>query len=261
MNVLPGCYRGQQGRVRVAVVNLTEDNQLLPQSAEIQADRCHATPAHQAEMEDMLKESLGQQYDNQEATRDEQPAPGIQNIKVECSPGGSTASANEGQRMKQLFSELKLEESVILRMHPKIRRKLQDHLYRLREVFSEEGDDIGQTELVQCTIKLKSGTVPVRQKNRPLNPAMEEDLRKQLQQWLNKGVVEPSKSPWSSPLVPVRKKDGKIRWAVDLRLVNQCVVGDSYPLPRIEQLLETSGGHRIYSSLDASAAYHLLQCI
>ena len=258
VNVLPGCYRGQQGRVRVAVVNLTEDNQLLPRSAGILADRCHATPAHQAEIEDMLRESMCQKYGSQEVARDEQPATGIQNIKVECSPDNSKGSSNEGQRMKQLFTELKLEESSILRMHPKIKRKLQDQLYRLRDVFSNEGDDIGQTDVVQCTVKLKSGTVPVRQKNRPLNPAMEEDLRKQLQQWLDKGIVEPSKSPWSSPLVPVRKKDGAIRWAVDLRLVNQCVVGDSYPLPRIEQLLETSGGHRIYSSLDASAAYHTI---
>ena len=139
--------------------------------------------------------------------------------------------------MQMIFKELKLDESKLLLDHPKVKRKLKENLYRLRSVFSCAEEDIGHTDLVQCSVRLKPGTHPIRQKDRPLNPALEADLRKQIKDWLSKGVIEPSKSPWSSPLVPVKKKDGSIRWAMDLRLVNRCLVGDSYPLPRIKQLL------------------------
>ena len=58
--------------------------------------------------------------------------------------------------------------------------------------------------------------------------------------------------------MPVKKKDGSVRWAVDYRLLNKHLVMDSYPLPRIQQLVEKAGGHRVYSALDAVAAYYTI---
>ena len=105
------------------------------------------------------------------------------------------------------------------------------------------------------TLKMEEGVQPIRQKHRMLNPAMEKNLEKQLKDWKAQGVIEESKSPWSSPLVPVKKKDGEIRWAVDFRKVNSYLQSDSYPLPNIQQLLEKAGGNRYFSSLDAVQAY------
>ena len=69
------------------------------------------------------------------------------------------------------------------------------------------------------------------------------------------GVVQTSKSPWASPLVPVKKKDGTVRWAVDFRKLNALTQADRYPIPNLTSLLENAGGHQIYSFLDAASAY------
>ena len=52
---------------------------------------------------------------------------------------------------------------------------------------------------------------------RPLNPDHSENLKEQLDMWIQKGIIEPANSPWASPLVPVKKKVGRTRWVTDLR--------------------------------------------
>ena len=83
-------------------------------------------------------------------------------------------------------------------------------------------------------------------------------MKKQLADWLHDEVIEPSKSPWSSPLVLVTKKSGKIRWCVDFRAVNKVMVTDSYPTPHISDILESLGSSKIFSTLDASNAYNAI---
>ena len=88
-----------------------------------------------------------------------------------------------------------------------------------------------------------------------MNPAAEKELREQLDIWLKEGIVQPSSSPWSSPLVLVKKKDGGVRYAVDYRQLNDVCVPDSYPLPRISETLDKLSGKKVFSTLDASSAY------
>ena len=68
-----------------------------------------------------------------------------------------------------------------------------------------------------------------------MNPKMEQELRAQIDVWL--AVIEKFQSPWSSPLVPVCKKDGTTRYSVDYRVVNDNCIADAYPLPRIGDTL------------------------
>ena len=60
---------------------------------------------------------------------------------------------------------------------------------------------------------------------------------------LESGIIVPSSSPWTSPLVPVRKKDGSLRLCVDYRRLNQVTQEDRYPMPRVEELLEQLGSY------------------
>jgi hypothetical protein len=113
--------------------------------------------------------------------------------------------------------------------------------------------------VVQLQLRLKPGTQPIWQKFRNLNPRQEAELEAQLETWLKEGVIEPSSSAWSSPLVPIKKKDGSMRWAVDYRALNKCLELDSYPLPKIQQLVERAGGHKVYSALDAVSAYYTIK--
>lgn len=69
------------------------------------------------------------------------------------------------------------------------------------------------------------------------------------------GVIKPSSSPWASPIVLVPKKDGTTRFCVDYRRLNSVTKKDVYPLPRIDDILDTLGGKKYFSSLDLAAGY------
>ena len=79
-------------------------------------------------------------------------------------------------------------------------------------------------------IPAKTDSGPVGQRVRPLAPLpIKKNLRLQLKDWHHDEVIEHSKSPWSSPLVPVTKKSGRVRWCWDFRAVIKITIDDSYP--------------------------------
>ena len=73
---------------------------------------------------------------------------------------------------------------------------------------------------------------------------------------LKAGVIEPSTSPWTSPIVPVRKKDGGTRVCIDYRKLNTVTEEDRYPMPRIKEMLEKLGKAEFISTLDLSKGYY-----
>ena len=73
------------------------------------------------------------------------------------------------------------------------------------------------------------------------------NLKNQIDEWIEQGVIEPANSPWASPLVPVKKKDGRMRWVTDLRLLNSATVKDAYPLTNIQENLQKLQGATIFT--------------
>ena len=157
--------------------------------------------------------------------------------------------------VQRLYRELRIESNALLAKSGKIKKKLKVLIAKYRDVFADPNHTVGLTDILEAKIRVHEGTVPICQKQRPLNPTMEENLDQQVKGWLKEGIVQPSMSAWSNPLVPVKKKTGEVRWCLDFRLLNNHMVKDSYPLPRIDQLIDKAAGHRVYSSLDASQAY------
>ena len=94
---------------------------------------------------------------------------------------------------------------------------------------------------------------------RPLSPDQKENLRDQIDKWLEQGVTEPLVSPWALPLVPVKKKDGWIRWVTDLRELNKQTVKNNYPLTNKQEILHSLQGATVFSFLDACGAYHAVK--
>ena len=161
---------------------------------------------------------------------------------------------SRSKEFHNLWKELKLDQNEILAKHPQVKERVKQIIYKYRHVFSQDGE-IGETDLTEMKLKIKPNVEPIRQKVRDFNPAMTADLNKTIDQWMAQGVIEKSDSPWSSALVPVKKKDGTVRWCVDYRSLNKCIEGDSFPLPKIQGLLDRAGGHKFYSILDATSAY------
>ena len=77
----------------------------------------------------------------------------------------------------------------------------------------------------------------------------------QVQQMLASNVIRPSNSPWASPVVMVRKKDGSLRFCIDFRQLNAATVKDTHPLPRIDDLLDALHGAKWFSTLDLKSGY------
>ncbi len=71
------------------------------------------------------------------------------------------------------------------------------------------------------------------------------------------GVIEPSASPWASPIVLVRKKNGETRFCVKYRRLNEVTHKDSYPLPSIDDTLEALAEAKLFSTLDLKTAWVL----
>ena len=85
------------------------------------------------------------------------------------------------------------------------------------------------------------------------------ELKKQLQELLDKGYIRPSKSPWGCPALFVKKKDESLRLCVDYRLLNAVTIKNKYPLPRIDILFDQLFGAKIFSKIDLRSGYHQIK--
>ena len=158
-------------------------------------------------------------------------------------------------KIKWLVKQFRLDSSPLLQRDSQLRKEVLRTLLQFADVISIGG--YGETNLISHAIVVEPGTAPIKMKHRPLNPVMEESLRQQIDRWLDQRVVEEADSPWSFPLVPVPKKNGKeIRWAVDYRRLNAVTKKDAFPLPNIADNLSRLSGSRVFSALDGAGAFH-----
>jgi len=140
-----------------------------------------------------------------------------------------------------------------LRPHtPQEDRQLKTFLSRELALF----DSIrGPTPKTAHTIRVKPGTLPIKQRYRPRNPIMQKVIDDEIRAMEAEGVIEPSTSAWSSPVVIVRKKDGKPRFCIDFRKVNSVTERDAYPLPHIVATLDKLRGAKYLSTIDLKQGY------
>ena len=139
------------------------------------------------------------------------------------------------------------------RLSPLQQQQLNELFREFNDVFSQGEDDLGSTPLVEHTIETHGP--PLRQPYRRQNPAVRREEMAQVQQMLTSNVILPSNSPWASPVVMVRKKDGSLRFCVDFRQLNAPTVKDAHPLPRIDDLLDALHGVKWFSTLDLKSGY------
>ena len=103
------------------------------------------------------------------------------------------------------------------------------------------------------------GAQPIRQQVRRIPPYRRDEVSGMLSEMLQKGVIKKSASPWASPIVLAQKKDGTTRFCVDYRQVNTVTRRDAYPLPQIDDTLDTLSGSKWFSTLDLISVYWQVQ--
>lgn len=134
------------------------------------------------------------------------------------------------------------------------RGELKNLIVEFGDIFKEPEGPLGQTDLVLHEIDT-GGEKPVKLPPRRLPQKQKEIIDKELDKMLKDNIIEPSDSPWSSHICLVTKKDGSLRFCVDFRKLNQITRKDAYPLPRIDDTLDTLTNSKWFSTLDLASGY------
>ena len=134
------------------------------------------------------------------------------------------------------------------------RSSVVEMLKKHSDVFSTSDLDIGKMGVTEHNIELWDDT-PIYQRPRRLPEALSQEIESQCKELELLDVIEPSSSAWSSPIVPVRKKDGRIRLCVDYRKLNAVAKPDRFPLPNLTDAVFSLHGVKYFSSLDLVRGY------
>ena len=132
--------------------------------------------------------------------------------------------------------------------------KLNKVLCAYHDIFSLEEGERGETDLVEFAIDT-GDSIPSKQPARRVPYAARREIAMQLENMQNAGVIQESQSPWASPVVLVRKRDGTLRFCVDYRNLNSVTKAGVFPLPRIDDLLDKLGAAKYFTTLDLAAGY------
>lgn len=132
---------------------------------------------------------------------------------------------------------------------------LQKLINEHRDVFALNPEELGCTSLVKHHIDTENNP-PIRRPPYRTSPEQRQRIDTHVQEMLERGIIEPSNSAWSAPVVLVKKRDGTDRFCVDYRKLNAVTRKDSYPLPRTDDVLDALHGAQYFTSLDLMSGYH-----
>ncbi|GBO06588.1 Retrovirus-related Pol polyprotein from transposon 297, partial [Araneus ventricosus] len=127
-------------------------------------------------------------------------------------------------------------------------------LNEFQDLFSICNADVGRCNMTQHRINTGDHP-PIKQYPRHLPLARKEEAEHLVKEMVENGIIEESSSPWASPIVLVKKKDGSTRFCVDYRKLNEITKKDSYPLPRIDDTLDALNGSQWFTTLDLKSGY------
>ena len=127
------------------------------------------------------------------------------------------------------------------------------------DVFPDDLPGLAPDREIEFNIDLLPGTNPISIAPYRMAPTELKELKEQLQELLDKGLIRPSNSPWGAPVLFVKKKDGTMRMCIDYRQLNKVTIKNRYPLPRIYDLFDQLQGASHFSKIDLRSGYHQLK--
>ena len=147
------------------------------------------------------------------------------------------------QRQELLLAALKKDGGLdrLKEWPPEMAKKAVTLLLEFHHVFSLELNEIGCTNATKHVIELMKDE-PFKERFRHIAPPLVDEVCQHIQEMLDRGAIRPSQSPWCNAVVLVRKKDGSLRFCIDFRRLNARTKKDAYPLPRMQETMESMVG-------------------
>ncbi len=177
---------------------------------------------------------------------------GLEDTSVLFAPMDVKTEAPSGQlpdHVQQLYENTPIEEN----QDPHLIKHLLEECLVL---FQSPDAKLTSDTNTEHTISFKDpNQEPIKQQVRRLAHGLRKPVEQECKKMLKHDYIRPSSSAWASPIVPVKKKDGTLRFCIDYRKLNAVTKKDSYPLPRIDVLLETLKGAKYFCCLDLYSGY------
>uniref|UniRef100_A0A914UKT1 RNA-directed DNA polymerase n=1 Tax=Plectus sambesii TaxID=2011161 RepID=A0A914UKT1_9BILA len=192
-------------------------------------------------------ESVSHTQNAEKENKEHAPSERTATVQLAASRGSSPAS----ERGRRLLDCISWEKCALA---PSKIQELKALIVEFENAFAIDDNELGQTHMAVHTIDTGSAK-PIKQPLRSCPFALRETVQKLTQQYLRQGVISPSKSPWSSPLVMVKKKDATLRYCVDMREVNAVTKCDAYPVPRISDILHSLNGRTRFTLIDLRSGF------
>ena len=148
----------------------------------------------------------------------------------------------------------KLDLSGLKNWAPRNAEAAKQLVLSYHDVFVLEKNELGCTSAVEHKICIIDSE-PFKERFRRIPPPLLEEVHASLRDMLDASTIRPSQSPWCNAVMLVRKKDGTLRFCVDFRRLNARTKKDLYPLPRIQQALESMAGAAHFSLMDFKSGF------
>ena len=125
-------------------------------------------------------------------------------------------------------------------------------------IFMKDSGDIGKTDLIKHEIRTKDGPIQINPRRQPVH--LQEKIDKNIEELLKIGVIKECESPWNSPIVCVKKKNtDDIRMCLDFRRLNEITERPVFPIPNVEEILDSLGNAKYFSTIDLGSAYYQVE--
>ncbi|UYV70710.1 hypothetical protein LAZ67_8000342, partial [Cordylochernes scorpioides] len=165
---------------------------------------------------------------------------------ADCNQVETEAEHSEDPKISEFFIDDSLDESQ--------KEKLRNLFKNYTDIF--EFSKRKQFKDVNVKHRINTGDhLPTKQRPYRVAPRERQIIQDEVNKMEKLDIIQPSESPWASPVVLIRKKDGSWRFCVDYRRLNKITKIDVYPLPRIDDTLDCLRGARLYSSMDLQSGY------
>ena len=183
--------------------------------------------------------------------------PGVDKVKLY--KGTNLGSLEHVDIRDPVLQEMSDENANELPFHfdhleQKERKQLENLLQNYENVFASDLKELGSTSLVEHRIETGDAQ-PIKQLPRRLPNTLKPVVEGQVKEMLENEIIRPSQSPWASPIVLVQKKDGTWRFCVDYRKLNDVTIKVAFPIPQINDLIDTLSGQQYFTTLDMISGY------